>query len=203
MRLYLIRHGETDWNRICRCQGREDIPLNEDGIRQGALSGAALRNLGITAVYCSPLKRAVRTAEEIAKATGLSKEAVHELPELIERDLGPFSGKEMADQKAYFALAAGEDVPGMEPFPEVLERMERALVLLSETGQERIAAVSHGAAINVLLAGLSNRAIGTGKTRLYNGGITVIEGNPKQGFRVVHCNLKPEEAAAILQESSE
>ena len=52
---------------------------------------------------------------------------------------------------------------------------------------------SHGAAINVLLAGLTNHEIGTGKTRLYNGAINVIEGSQTGGFHVLHCNLPPDD----------
>ena len=109
------------------------------------------------------------------------------MQELIERDLGPFSGQLVKDKKEYFALAAGDHVEGMEPFADVQKRMERAIGLLAATGHQAVAAVSHGAAINVLLAGL------TGKTRLYNGAINVIEGSQTGGFHVQHCNLPPDD----------
>lgn len=193
MKIYLIRHGETDWNRIGRFQGREDIELNEDGIAQATVCGRALRDLGISAVYTSPLKRAFKTGEEIAEQIGLELDRVKPMQELIERDLGPFSGQCVKDRKEYFALAAGNHVPGMEPFDDVLVRMQRALVLLDRTGHQSVAAVSHGASINVLLAGLSDHEIGTGKTKLHNGGISVIEGNETDGFHVTYCNLAPAE----------
>lgn len=193
MKLYLIRHGETDWNHICRFQGREDIPLNEDGIAQAKAAGKALQNLGITAVFTSPLQRALRTGKEVAAQIGLSNEQVHPLQDLIERDLGPFSGKLVTDSKEYFAVAAGENTPGMEPFLSVLSRMQNALVELEATGNLSLAAVSHGAAINVLLAGLSNHTLGTGITKLHNGGISLIEGNSKDGFHIVICNSRPED----------
>ena len=58
MKIYLIRHGETDWNHINRFQGREDIELNAAGIAQAVRCGQTLQGLGIEAVYTSPLKRA-------------------------------------------------------------------------------------------------------------------------------------------------
>jgi broad specificity phosphatase PhoE len=198
MKVYLIRHGETDWNQEGRFQGREDIPLNEAGIAQAAVCGEALQGLGITSVYVSPLKRALRTGEEIAARMGLDTDRVYPMQELIERDLGPFSGQCVKDRKEYFALAAGDGVPGMEPFDEVLARMQQALRLLDRMGQQAVAAVSHGASINVLLAGLSNHEIGTGKTKLHNGGISVIEGNERDGFWVSHCNLTPEDIKKIV-----
>lgn len=199
MKIYLIRHGETDWNQINRLQGREDIPLNDAGIAQAQAAGAVLQNLGITAIYTSPLGRAVRTGQEIATKIGLTASDVHTLVSLIERDLGPFSGQIIENKQEYFSLAAKENVSGMEPFSEVLNRMQNALTELEATGHASVAAVSHGAAINVLLAGLSNHEIGTGKTKLYNGGITLIEGNSKEGFHIVLSNLHPDDARQKLE----
>ena len=192
MKLYLIRHGETDWNRLLRFQGREDIPLNENGIRQAKASGLALAQTGIKAVFTSPLKRARQTGEIIAAAAGLPSQAVFNLPELIERDLGEYSGQYIKDRSDYFSLSAGSDIGGMEPFEQVLARMELALNKLSETRIPVLAAVSHGAAINVLLAGLSGHTMGTGKTRLLNGGISIIEGDEGRGFSITSCNLSPD-----------
>lgn len=193
MKIYLIRHGETEWNHLMRFQGREDVPLNENGIAQARACGEALAGCGIQAVYTSPLARAHQTGRIIASCIGLSESAVTVLQELIERDLGEYSGQYIKDRADYFAIAAGTDAGGMEPFSSVLERMERGLGILSETGYETIAAVSHGAAINVLLAGLSDGRLGTGKTKLYNGGITILEGNREEGFRIAACNLRPRE----------
>lgn len=59
-----MRHGETDGNRGNRLQGRADIPLNENGIRQAKVAGEKLlkKNLIFDAVYSSPLQRAMDTA---------------------------------------------------------------------------------------------------------------------------------------------
>lgn len=193
MKIYLIRHGETDWNQVHRFQGREDIPLNEDGIKQAEVTGRALKKTGIEAVYTSPLQRALHTAQEIAAQTGLAEEDVYPMKELIERDLGPYSGQMVKDKQEYFAVAAGAGVSGMEPFDNVLVRMQQALVLMERASFTVVAAVSHGAAINVLLAGLSDHEVGTGKTKLHNGGISVIEGTEAEGFRLVRINVRPEE----------
>lgn len=154
MKIYLIRHGETDWNHINRFQGREDIELNAAGIAQAVRCGQTLQGLGIEAVYTSPLKRAHCTGEEIAAQIGLSRDGVEPMQELIERDLGPFSGQLVKDKKEYFALAAGDHVEGMEPFADVQKRMEHAIELLAATGHQAVAAVSHGAAIMCFWQGL-------------------------------------------------
>lgn len=71
MRLFLVRHGETVWNKEEVFRGMADIPLNENGCRQARQTAAALSSLDLKAVYSSPLSRAVATAEEIAAPHGL------------------------------------------------------------------------------------------------------------------------------------
>ena len=86
----------------------------------------------------------------------------------------------------------------MEPFEQVGIRMLRALSDLSKSGFSSVAAVSHGAAINVLLARLSNHTLGTGKTKLLNGGISLLEGSAAEGFSITVCNASPDEFRRIV-----
>src|SRR2546421_645446 len=67
MRLILVRHGESEWNRISRYQGQADAPLSELGLRQAEALGQRLALEKIDAIYASPLQRALRTAEAIAR----------------------------------------------------------------------------------------------------------------------------------------
>ena len=85
MKIYVIRHGETDWNRELRLQGREDVPLNAAGKIQAAVCGDALKGLGIQAVFTSPLSRARLTGEILAGRIGLDPGAVLAMDGLIER----------------------------------------------------------------------------------------------------------------------
>ena len=65
MKIYMIRHGETDWNIVKRLQGRSDIPLNEEGRRLARVTAKALENVPFTKIYTSPLLRAKETAQII------------------------------------------------------------------------------------------------------------------------------------------
>lgn len=70
MRLFIVRHGETDWNRAGRFQGQQDTDLTEHGLAQGEKVAAYLAPHAFEAVVSSPLKRARVTGEKIARAAG-------------------------------------------------------------------------------------------------------------------------------------
>jgi broad specificity phosphatase PhoE len=90
--IFLVRHGETDWNKHHRFQGRTDIPLNSIGKAQAKAVALALKGVPLTVIYSSPLKRAIETARTI-KAYHPTTPIVEEFG-LIEMDLGEFDGME-------------------------------------------------------------------------------------------------------------
>lgn len=65
MKIYIIRHGETDWNTVRRLQGNSDIPLNEAGRELARITSKALENVPFSRIYTSPLLRAKETAQII------------------------------------------------------------------------------------------------------------------------------------------
>ncbi len=87
--IILARHGETEWNVEEIFRGRIDIELNETGIKQAELLAEYLSNVKIDAVYSSPLRRALRTAEIIANHHQLKVEIA---PGLIDLDFGEWQG---------------------------------------------------------------------------------------------------------------
>lgn len=147
MRIFLIRHGETDWNKALRLQGREDIELNTCGLQQADDCGKAFRDININKIISSPLKRAKKTAEIIGKQLGISEILVEE--DLIERDFGDASG--LTYQEKNHIYGDGQ-IPGFEPAEQVLNRMMRVIYQYeSNKKNEQILLVSHGAAIKTLL----------------------------------------------------
>lgn len=87
--IILVRHGETEWNVGEIFRGRADVELNETGIKQAQLLAEYLRDIKIEAVYSSPLKRALKTAETIANCHQLK---VENAPGLIDFDYGKWQG---------------------------------------------------------------------------------------------------------------
>lgn len=96
-RILAIRHGQTDWNRVARVQGHENVPLNADGRAQAERVAQALRGERASAVVSSDLARAWDTARVIAQASGAP--LVADLG-LRERHYGAWQGLTVAEAQA-------------------------------------------------------------------------------------------------------
>lgn len=94
MKLFLLRHGETDWNKEWKLQGFTDIPLNEKGIAQAQEAAKRYADLPFDVVISSPLQRALNTARIIAEPHGLSVKTDSRLREIC---LGDLEGKKVEE----------------------------------------------------------------------------------------------------------
>ena len=97
VRIMLVRHGETDWNREGRIQGQTDIPLNARGLKQAKDVARKLASLKIEHIFSSPLERALRTAQEISDHKGIGVIVDERLREMSQ---GEWDGKRPADLAA-------------------------------------------------------------------------------------------------------
>lgn len=150
--LYLVRHGETEWNRTHRIQGSSDIPLNDTGRAQAAHTATILTRHRWDGIYSSPLSRAFETATIIGNALGLSP--VHAVPELAERHYGVgegLTGRELTER-----YPGSTPVPGRESRDKVAARVMPALLRIAETGEDRrVIVTTHGAVIRTVLLTLN------------------------------------------------
>jgi probable phosphoglycerate mutase len=161
--VYLIRHGETDWNLSGRWQGHADVPLNDIGRRQAAIVAQRLQAEGVSfdAIYSSDLARAYQTAWEIGAAVRVP---VQLLPPLREIDLGVWSGLTYAEIKERFPveielLERGQDFPrgGGETLEALRKRVSDAVqAIVAHRPNETIACVTHGGCIRMLLTHAEN-----------------------------------------------
>ena len=143
-RFFLVRHGETEWNRIRRIQGVSDIPLNVTGRSQAAALGDILSQHRFDLLVSSPLSRAMETATIIARR--LHMPAPLPIPDLIERNYGEAEGQNGHDLDLRYP--PGTEIPGREPKEDVAKRVVRTMADLAIRHPEAdILAVCHGAVI--------------------------------------------------------
>lgn len=152
-RLYILRHGQTEFNLQHRVQGHCDSPLTELGVAQAHAAGAWLAAQGVRfeRIFSSPLGRALATAEvarEELAAAGLPAPTVEPVDGLIERSYGPFEGGPAADVPAELWDPGETLVPyGGEGSAALRERIVATLTeLMVSSRAQTVLAVSHGSA---------------------------------------------------------
>lgn len=182
IKLYLIRHGETEWNSVKRWQGWTDIELSEKGFEQARLLGERLKKLDIDEIYSSPLKRAYETARPGAEAKGLEIKTNECFKEI---NFGIWEGKTSAELSAQYGkefddfLKDPENMPfpGDGSFKNVEKRIAKGLdeILEGKNGKS-IAIVSHGGIIRIMIKYLLGvEGAWFNKTWIDNTSISIVE----------------------------
>ena len=196
MAIYLVRHGQTDWNIEKRFQGQTDIPLNENGKQQAESCGRALACLRFGAVYASPLGRAVETAQILAAHTGGAPVTVE--PAFIERSFGKIEGLTLPEGEAY--LKAHPEGAGIESKEATGRRVVEALAQKAalHPGQD-ILVVSHGSAICCGLLLATGGQLAISGYDIPNGGINRLHCGP-QGWKVDLFGVAPADFRPDLPE---
>lgn len=156
MRIALVRHGETDWNRQGLVQGTTDIPLNDTGRAQAAEAADRLALVPWDRVVTSTLSRASETGAIIARRLGLPEPTTH--PDLVERRYGVAEG--MLFREYDVAFPGDTPVDGRESREEVAARMVPAVLEIAAAHPgESIIIVSHGGAIRSVLGALQPETV--------------------------------------------
>ena len=159
LEIILVRHGETEWNIEEIFRGRIDIGLNETGVKQAELLAKYLSDITIDAVYSSPLRRALKTAEMIASHHKLEVEIA---PGLIDFDYGKWQGLPHQEVKHRYKQLYAEwmENPHRIKMPDgenLNEVRERALAVVDEVVAKHegtIVLVSHRVVNKVLICAL-------------------------------------------------
>ena len=171
MEVYIIRHGKTDWNKECRFQGAQDIPLNEEGREAARKLGEHLKGIHFDEVFSSPLSRAYETAQIVLGSLSLSK-GPRKNPLLTEISFGEMEGvpfdewMNTDDPRKYFFEKPGLYVPpkGGETFESGCKRTQEFIHTVLEpyykkNPDARLMVVAHGAILAALMCVLENRGI--------------------------------------------
>ena len=176
----LVRHGETEWNLQEIFRGRTDIELNETGIKQAELLAQYLSRVEIEAIYSSPLKRALRTAEVMASYHNLDIDIA---PGLIDFDYGRWHGLPHQEVKDGYEELYTEwirnphrvKMPGGERLSDVRRRAMSVVDNIISQHEGTVALVSHRVVNKVLICAL----LGLDNSHFWNikqdiGGITTF-----------------------------
>ena len=175
--LYLVRHGQTDWNLQRRIQGSTDIPLNDTGREQAARAGRLLARRHWDVLASSPLSRAYETAEIIGADIGLGSFGPPEIeivPELVERAYGDAEG--LTDSELQRRFPGDTPVPGRERRTDVATRAVAALVALGERHPgANIVVVAHGGLIRSVMNAVAPGSLLHSGVPISNGSIHSFE----------------------------
>lgn len=167
MNIYLMRHGETDWNKEGRIQGHTDIPLNQHGRIQIAQTAAGLADIcpDIDLILCSPLWRARESAQIAAERLHYPKDKIIEEPLLIERSFGEAEGLTAAEREKKYPNYQYSDIgyqfPGMESLEDLMERAHSVIKMIIDTYKDKnnILVASHGAILYAIISAVTNGKI--------------------------------------------
>lgn len=164
MELYLIRHGETDWNRQKRMQGQTDIPLNEYGRELARITAAAISDIDFDIVYSSPLIRAKETAQILIGNKKLDIITDERLKEIsFGNDEGVPSVKLRADFSSFF-FEPEKFIPseGGESYEDLCSRTKDFLtdrIYPLKNTSKKVLIVAHGALNKSIILNLKNLPI--------------------------------------------
>lgn len=156
---YFVRHGKTDWNKENKVMGQIDVPLNEVGIEQAHVIAQKISHLDISHIVSSTLKRAIQTAEIIAKATNKPITVIEELKNCFS---GIMEGQSRGDGKWIEDWRMGGDIKNAEHWSTFISRVAiglnaaRNYVTIDE---KPILIVAHGPTYWALLHILNAQAV--------------------------------------------
>ncbi len=168
MEIYIVRHGETMWNREKRLQGHKDIMLNESGIEAAKRTGDALKDVHFDKIYSSPLTRAYDTAMYIKGDRDISIIKDDRIKEIKLGDLEGKRGEDLINDEEstfrYFFTQPQLFVPDEngESFEELIARAKDFMQNEIEPNAdklERVMIVAHGAMNKAIVSYIKNNTI--------------------------------------------
>ncbi len=189
-RIWLVRHGQTDWNAQRRIQGHTPTDLNAAGRAEAAMLAGWFATRQFASVWSSDLPRAAQTAAVIAAAIRLP---VHTSPLLRERELGQFEGKtwdqvrQMRSELTGSPLQNGDladwtGIPGVETDQQLWRRVSGLLHQVAAENSGDVLVVSHGGVIKHTICHVLGLPSGSPRRFPLSNGITAVLTLRQDGF---------------------
>jgi broad specificity phosphatase PhoE len=203
VKLFLVRHGETDWNKLGRFQGQNGVALNQRGLAQAKDTARAAIAWQPIALYSSPLCRTMQVAQEISRLVGVAVIPELRLQELDLGELDGVTGEEMQSgwpqvYDTWRNEPAIVVLPGGESLAQLQERAWQAITDLEQAhrGDDIVVVISHNFTIRAICSKLLGMPLANfHRTYLSLGSVSVIESG-QRGWRLLSynstCHLSPE-----------
>ena len=185
MKIYVIRHGQTDYNVKNVFQGRKDIPLNDMGIKQAEETAEKFKDINVDVILVSPLIRARETAKYVSEVTGVNPIVEQGL---IERSFGDMEGhhnREDCNIKTLLDYDKNYNICNVEPIQSLFKRVSNCMDnIILKYNDKKVVLVTHAGvaqAIDCYFNGLpANKdlesiALKNGEIREYNPNEKLIE----------------------------
>lgn len=149
MKLYVIRHGQTNCNLEKKYNGRLDEPLNEFGINEAKEASKIIKDLKIDIIICSPMKRAIQTMQIV----NVNNVPVIYDKDLMERETGILTNQPLGDYflTDFYNYYSENILDGLETLPELFKRVHNALKRIIENNPNKnILIVTHGGVVTAI-----------------------------------------------------
>lgn len=194
MKLYLVRHGETDWNREGRMQGRKEVDINLFGLRQAHLCAKRLKHIPFDCAYTSPQSRAIQTAEIITRNHNLT---LNKHPNLQEIHLGSWEGLTWSDVKKKHRGLMDDmnrekkmaNIHGGETYEDVIDRAMGFIDDIEETDLKNVLVVTHGGVIKSMVTHILGLSIEKRSNfHITNTSVSVLERDKAGKWKVLTMN---------------
>jgi broad specificity phosphatase PhoE len=187
VRLFLVRHGQTEWSRTGRHTGRTDVPLEAEGRAEAEAVGGVLGGLTFSLVLASPLRRAAETC----RLAGFGA-AAEPCSDLLEWDYGAYEGRtsgEIRAERPGWTLWA-DGVPGGETAADVGRRADRVVARALAAGGDTLC-VAHGHVLRVLAARWTGLPPAGGRLLALDAGSVSVLGWERETPVVERWNQRP------------
>lgn len=190
MKIYLIRHGQTDWNVAGKIQGKTDIPLNETGKRQAACLAKGMEHRPVAQIFSSDLIRARETARAIGESQHVEVETLSGLEEI---GFGKWEGMTLEQIQVIFPTEYEKwcenpvtvAPPGGESLSQIKERCRKVMEEILKMAKGDFAIVSHGAMLAYVVEYLMRNDPNDQEIIVGNASITTIQYEPENETAVL------------------
>ena len=190
MKIYLIRHGQTDWNVAGKIQGKTDIPLNETGRRQAACLAKGMEHRPVAQIFSSDLIRARETARAIGESQHVEVETLSGLEEI---GFGKWEGMTLEQIQVIFPTEYEKwcenpvmvAPPGGESLSQIKERCRKVMEEILKMANGDFAIVSHGAMLAYVVEYLMRNDPNDQEIIVGNASITTIQYEPENETAVL------------------